>query len=100
MKIFYTDQKLPNNNTYVLAHWTGKNWHDGDDPEGCNWKVVKFIRGISEQERDSMTECERKHTWKSGDVGHNNQLPYVWKEFGPGCWFGQEVDYWKPLPKL
>lgn len=70
--------KLPVNGTYVVCHYTGGNWDDSDDQEGCNWKVAKF-RGAA--------------------VEGNNLVPYEWDEFGPGTFFGQDVDMWFELPR-
>lgn len=70
---------LPEDNTYVVAHYTGGNWIDSKDQRGCEWKVVKF------------RECA---------PGFNNLLPYEWIEFGPGKLFGQDVDLWFELPRI
>lgn len=94
--------QLPENNQYVLAHLTLDNWGDSDDPEGNRYfKVVKFIRGLSEKEREALPEdSQRKRTYSSGDVFANNLVPYVWDSFGPSSYFGQDVDYWFELPKI
>ena len=76
--------QLPNDKTYVLVHYTGDRWKDSDDQEGCEWKVAKFVRGISQKEREEMEECERKRTICSEDEWGNNQRPFFWDEFGPG----------------
>lgn len=89
---------LPKDKTYVLARYTGGNWRDHDDQSGVCWKVVKFQRGISVEEREALPECERKHVWRGCDEGFNNQKPYNWREFGPGTLAGQDVDMWAELP--
>lgn len=90
--------RLPPDRTYVLAHYTGGNWYSKDHQEGCEWKVVKFIQGISKAEREAMPECPRKHTQHGEDEQGNNRRPYCWDEFGPGKLFGQDVDFWCHLP--
>ena len=95
-----TTDKLPKNNTYVVARYTGGNWRDSDDQEGCVWKVVKFVRGISKEEREALPDTDsRKRIYITGDTFGNNTVPYCWKEFGPGEIFGQDVDYWTELQR-
>ena len=95
------EHKLPENNSYVLAHLVKDNWHDIDDEHGNRyWVVVKFVMGLSKKERDSMDDSEeRKHVWCSEDEHDNNLKPYGWEEFGPSSYFGQEVDVWAYLPR-
>ncbi len=90
--------KLPPDRTYVLVHYTGGNWHDKDHQAGCEWKVAKFIRGISKATRAAMFESDRKAMYYSEDEQGNNQKPYCWDEFGSGKLFGQDVDFWALLP--
>jgi hypothetical protein len=91
---------LPKDKQYVLAHLTIDNWHDSDDPKGNRyWVVVKFRRGLSLQERDSLADSDpRKGAYKFGDQEGNNKVPYEWDTFGSSSFFGQEVDYWEELP--
>ena len=89
--------KLPENNTYVLVHYTGGNWRDRHDQAGCEWTVAKFVRGISLEERKAMPVCDRKKTYRTGDEWQNNHLPFAWDEHGPMTLFGQDVDYWAPI---
>lgn len=123
MKVISVEERLPENNQYVLVHLTKDNWGDADDPDGNRyWKVAKFIRGISEEDRLKMKKgllpdpdiigwtCptppgkwishvnKRSATYQKGDVHGNNTVPYVWEEFGPSSYSGQEVDYWCELP--
>ena len=92
---------LPKNDTYVLAHYIGGNWSDSADQEGCEWKVVKFIRGLTQIERAALSDTDpRKREHHFGDEGYNNQTAYGWKEFGPGSFFGQDVDMWMHLPRI
>lgn len=91
---------LPENKQYVLAHLTVTNWSDSDDEEGKLWKVVKFVRGISQSERDSLPDDHYlKNSFTSGDEWGNNKRPYVWNSFGPSMYWGQDVDYWMELPR-
>jgi hypothetical protein len=99
MKPTSVKDSLPSNNTYVLARYTGGNWLDSTHQSGVVWKVVKFVRGISKAKREAMLDCERKRQYHSEDEWGNNLRPYVWKEWGPGRLFGQDVDFWMPLPE-
>lgn len=100
IKPISVEDHLPKENTYVLARYAGGFWHDSDDQEGCEWVVAKFICGITKAERAAMPDCERKRTYESADEDGNNRRPYRWDCFGPGSLFGQEVDYWCPLPRI
>lgn len=92
--------EIPNNNEYVVARYTGGNWHDSDDQEGCVWKVVKFIRGLSDDERAALPDSNpKKKKYGKEDEHGNNLKPYCWQEFGPGCIFGQDIDLWFRLPR-
>ncbi len=98
MEIFNAKQKLPENGRYVCAYFPDKPWIDGDNKDH-KWVVVKFVEGISESEREKMAERERKHTYRSEDQEGNNLVPYNWKPFGPGQFFGQECEKWFYLPQ-
>lgn len=101
MEIISVKDKLPENKTYVLAHYNRRNWHDSDDINGCLWKVVKFIRGLSIEDRQNLSiDNPRRNRYKGSDEFGNNEKPYCWYEFGPGSFFGQDVDYWSPLPEI
>jgi len=110
-----TNNKLPKNNTYVLAHIIDRPWGDSDDQESIFYKVLKFEKGISQKERELMkqgkidcpmikwqdeTESPRWKVQTGADEEGNNEKPYHWTEFGPGSYFGQEIDYWMDIPKL
>lgn len=100
MKPINVKKRLPKNNTYVLARYTGGNWTDNDHQSGVVWKVVKFVKGITEAEREALPSgSSRKRSYHSEDVQGNNLVPYCWREFGPGKLFGQDVDFWMDLPK-
>ena len=97
-----TKELLPKPNQYVLAHLNRDNRGDPDDLSGGRyWVVVKFIKGISEDERAALDDNDvRKRTYRAGDVFGNNTAPYAWEEFGPSTYFGQEVDFWCELPTM
>ena len=82
MKLKRPEIELPNDGQYVLVHIKNRLWTDPRDPFGVFWKVVRFV------DRD-----ERK-------FNPNNKKPYLWREFGPGTYFGQDVDYWIELPHV
>lgn len=85
--------KLPEDKTYVLAIHNRGTWKDDDDPERVNCVVVKFKRGLSLKERESLLNtcfCE-------ADEGFNNTKPYCWSMFGPDCFFGQSITHWRPI---
>ena len=94
--------RLPENNTYVLAHFPDRPWTDSDCKNGEHkWVVVKFIRGISKIEREMLdSKDSRKYTHKAGDEHGNNRFPYYWDTFGPGSFFSQECSVWCELPKI
>ena len=117
-----TSKKLPPAGKYVLVHLTKDNWIDSTDPKGVYFKTAKLERGISLKQREKMKsgklpnpktkyyiapndvlqekESTRAATWKGADEGHgNNARPYCWSGFGSD-YFGQEVDFWMPIPKL
>lgn len=97
MEIISVKDKLPKNKTYVLAHYSRKNW--GDEDKGQYWVVARFERGISKKQRESFPDTNlRKHQILATDEAYNNRKPYRWDMFGPGDLFGQDVDYWAPLP--
>ena len=97
------DGDLPRDGQYVLAHVNYDNWGDDDDPVGHRYyKVVKFVRGISIAERAALPDNtdRRKTTVTGADEAGNNRRPYCWEEFGPGSFFGQDVDCWYDLSEL
>ena len=93
---------LPEPNQYVLAHLTHGNWVDGEDPTGNRyWVVVKFVRGISLEQRERLPDDDpQKYAFRNCDAFGNNVEAYCWEEFGPGHFFGHEVDFWSELPQL
>lgn len=97
------NDRLPVDRTWVLAHYNGDNWGPcgAINPGGQNWKVVQFIRGLSIADRAALDDTDSlKQVRKRGDEYGNNHCPYYWDEFGPGSFFGQDVDYWKDLPTI
>jgi hypothetical protein len=73
-------EQLPPPNKYVLVILNKNNWRDGDDQEHVYYKVAKLVMNYTLSYEP------------------NNEKPYNWREFGPSSYFGQEVDYWMPLP--
>lgn len=103
MHVFSIKDRLPENNTYVLVHRVRGNWRDSDDPQGVNWVVAKFVRGLSLEERVALPDTDMDkylYCFEDEERHGNNSVPYAWKTFGPLQIFGQDVDYWAPLPVL
>jgi hypothetical protein len=102
MKLKYTfNGDLPVANQYVLAHLTTGNRGDRSDPAGNRyWVVVKFLKGLSVDDRAVLPEGEEKRTYSSEDQAFNNHCPYCWGSFGPATYFGQDVDVWCELPSI
>lgn len=80
MKKISVKDKLPLLGRYVVCHYTGGNWTDFADQEGCEWVVARRVND-------------------TGGNNPNNKRKYYWDTFGPGMIFGQEVDYWAELPR-
>lgn len=100
------EERLPNENEVVLI-WVG------------GVRVARFLKGITEEERQKMesgelqnpkneywcssagyTWIERSKIYTSSDVHGNNLVPYSWEEPSDNMkWFGQNVNYWLPLPQ-
>lgn len=96
-----TKDRLPENNQYVLARFPNMPWEDPDTDIDHLWVVVRFVRGLSVDDRAALSdEDERKHLYSSADEYANNQCPYCWDTFGSDSFFGQEADYWCELPKI
>jgi len=115
-------KELPPEGEYVLIHLTKDNWGDSTDPKGVYFKVAKLERGISMADREKMKAGElpdpdshgwimpndrpqlvtskRSSTFTGADEHANNLRPYQWVSFGPGNYFGQEVDCWMRIPPL
>jgi hypothetical protein len=115
-------KELPPEGEYVLIHLTKGNWRDSTDPKGVYFKVAKLERGISMADREKMKADElpdpdshgwimpndrpqlvtskRSSTYTGADEHANNLRPYQWASFGPGNYFGQEVDYWMRIPPM
>jgi hypothetical protein len=113
---------LPPEGKYVLVHIAKEKLQVFADPKDGRYEVAKLCRGISLKEREVMKrgdipdpevfglvmqndvrmeiKSKRSATIRSEDEHGNNQRPYNWQSFGPGDFFGQEVDYWMPIPSL
>ena len=114
-----TKDALPPEGKYVLARHNRGTWHDSTDQKNVNCVVVKLIKGLSQADRTKMitgelpdpiveagwclsegyTQCKRSVLFKSEDEQSNNKKPYCWQQFGPGCFFGQDIDCWMYIPK-
>ena len=90
-------ERLPDDGTWVLAHYNGDNW--GED-KGQYWIVAKFIRGRSMAERKADLNYDTRDCISAEDEYGNNERAFYWNEFGPGSKFGQDVDYWMALPNV
>jgi hypothetical protein len=117
MKQIWTSTKdsLPPEGIYVLVHLNKNNWGDSSDQEGVYFKTAKLTKGISEQDRKDMEKnllpnplerfygggsARRSEVYKNCDQHANNRVPYCWNGFGTDYFFGQEVDYWMPIPAI
>ena len=89
----FVNDRLPDDRTYVLAIHNRGTWKDGDDSVRVNCVVVKFKRGLSKEER-LLNGCA---SYCDADEGFNNAKPYCWSSFGPDCFFGQSITYWRPI---
>ena len=67
---------LPPFDQYVLIHVNKNNWGDDED---VYWRVARRV---------------------PANCYGNNRRFYEWDEHGPSKRFGQEVDFWMPLPKM
>lgn len=97
---FNPKEKMPAHNQYVLAFFPDVHWRDSScKNDEHKWVVVKFIRGLSKGERDNLdSDDPRKKTYRMGDVFGLNTVPYEWKTFGPGEFYGHECTAWCELP--
>lgn len=92
MKWVSVKDRLPEDGQRVLIRHTRGTWI-AHDPETVNYVVAKFVRGKTAE------ECKKLGVYTFADVHGNNLVPYRWDCFGPDSFFGQDVDYWMPLPK-
>lgn len=101
MRKMNTDlNEFPLDGQYVLGYVKKDNWLSCQN-NNHYWKVVKFERGITADERASLKDCDpRKFIFESGDEHSNNKVGWHWKEFGQGSYFGQEISIWYPLDEL
>ena len=122
LPIWYSvKQVLPEDGQWVLVHYARNNWGDQPEPYIQN---AQFVRGISLEEREQMKRGElpdpqeggytypdgngahpvlsyhkRSDSWHGEDEGFNNERSFHWVQHGPGSLFGQDVDFWMPLPQ-
>jgi hypothetical protein len=87
------EEQLPKDGEVVIVYFGNQNTRS-------KISIVRFEKGISKQEREDLKESnpERFRTYKSSDEDGNNKRPYIWKNLGPGSYFGQEATHWMPLP--
>ncbi len=79
---------------WVLGRHNRGTWIDSDDPENVNCVVVKLKKGISQRERNGLSDDDsRKRLFTSG----NNLVPYSFHTFGPDNFFGQTITLWQPI---
>lgn len=102
LEIRSVHDSLPSDGEYVLAHLNYDHWHDSNDASGGRyWVVAKFVKGISQADREKLDGAsKRKRMYLPADEHGNNLVNYCWSEFGPTSHFGQSVDYWMHLPAL
>lgn len=91
-------ERLPNDNEWVLGYIDSI--HRGDDLPAC--AIVKIRKGITVAQRENMALCNdrRAKVYRFGDECDNNKVGYAWITDGPMTYFGQEILYWQPLPKI
>lgn len=98
--------EMPPENNYVLIYCSNKPWFDPSDQANVYWKVAKMVRGISFDERLELLNSGdpgkviRANQYHKGDMGDNNAVAYIFEEFGPSSWFGQDIEYWCELPNI
>jgi len=90
--------QLPENGKHVLVHYTGGNWIDRDDQFGNECLVAKFERNITAKDRPNIKESMRGRFTRADEFG-NNLRGFCWVYSGHSL-FGQDVDFWSPLPSL
>ena len=104
------EDRLPPERKYVLIYVNKDNWISHSDPKGIYYCTATLCKGISIEEREAMKrgdlpdkkyrgETLRSAVFTEGDEYGNNTVPYCWVDTGSGNLFGQEVDYWMPLPE-
>ena len=96
--------EMPPEGKYILVYVPDMPWRDSTDQRGVFWKVAKFVKGMSKEERrvlensDNPVDRERARWYCSADEFGNNRRPYYFDTFGPDSYFGQDVDIWCELP--
>ncbi len=77
--IYSTKDKLPEFGKFVVCHSNLDNWICSTDEKGVYWKVARRL---------------------PIKIHDNHKVPYYWENWGPGMFFGHEVDMWFELPSL
>lgn len=103
MKWIKTEDELPPEGKYVLARHNRGTWFSITDQDNVNCVVVRLKRGISIEERKTMSESslgeeiKRSMIYKEADEHWNNQKSYCWNTFGATSFFGQEITHWTTI---
>jgi hypothetical protein len=102
------EDKLPKPDQMVLIY-------AGNYRQSQKYDVVKFEKGISQEERQQMKDglladegvnvysnghqvvAKRSSMFTASDEEGNNTKPYSWSNL-PMRYFGQDVTHWMPLP--
>jgi hypothetical protein len=102
------EDKLPENGEMVFVYL-------GNYRQSQKYDVVKFEKGISQEERQQMKDglladegvnvysnghqvvAKRSSMFTASDEEGNNTKPYSWSNL-PMRYFGQDVTHWMPLP--
>lgn len=85
------EDRLPDDGDVVLIK-TNKANVLGARNQLMQYHVATFCKGRN------ATEVKRSRVQQYADECGNNRRPYRWSGDGPCDWFGQEVEYWMPLP--
>ncbi len=100
MKWVSVEEALPKNGQAVLVRYAGNNWWsdhtlaDGSQQKNWRWQAALFVQGRTTEQ---IKASGRPWTIGSEDQWGNNRLPYVWRRFGPGELFGQDVTHWAAI---
>lgn len=94
MKRSTKNGEFPSDGQYVLGRIIDRPWLDNSDKDGNRFfVVVRFCRGRPESKIHDG-EC------RFADQHGNNLVPWRWDAFGPGSFFGQEIEEWWDLQEI
>ena len=95
MKWINVNDKLPEDNSYVIIHLIDMPWLDRDDKYGKRfYKIARFHKGKTAEELEKL-----KCPISANDVWGINKVPYGWSQ-PPSHYWGQEVDFWMEIPLI